>query len=49
MGAPVVVVASGGVPVTNVANGVPLTVATNGLGVAVTLAPNSTPVTIEGL
>jgi hypothetical protein len=37
MGLPVVIVASGGLPVTQAANGLPVTVATNGYGIPVTL------------
>lgn len=40
MGIPVVVVASGGLPVVNFSGGVPMEVATNGFGIPVTIATN---------
>lgn len=40
MGIPVVVVASGGVPVVNTSSGLPMDVATNGFGIPVTIATN---------
>jgi hypothetical protein len=49
MGTPVVIVASGGIPVTETDNGTPLTVADNGFGIPVTLVGSrGIPVTIEG-
>lgn len=46
-GAPVVVVASGGIPVVNGTNGVGMTVAANGIGKAITLVANlGIPVTL---
>lgn len=46
-GAPVVVVASGGIPVINVAGAAPMTVGDNLMGTAVTLVlVNGTPATL---
>lgn len=46
-GAPVVVVASGGIPVINVAGAVPMTVGDDLMGTAVTIVTqNGTPVTL---
>lgn len=48
-GVPVVIVPSGGVPVTQVASGAPmLTVSDAGRGVPITLAANAAPFVIEG-
>lgn len=47
IGAPVVVVVAGGIPVINVANAVPMTVGAVVLGTAVTIVTeNGTPVTL---
>lgn len=47
MATPVVIAASGGIPVVNTANATPMTVATNGFGAPITVvAANGTPVTL---
>lgn len=49
-GVPVVIVESGGMPVTAVeANAPVMTVATNGFGIPITLVDNAAPFIIEGL
>lgn len=48
-GIPVIVLAAGGVPVTQVTeNGVAATVATNGQGLPITLVTNGAPMIIDG-